>query len=370
MLFALRVRSQEVRNGGSSSYDVDHVCDVGSRQEDPFIHGGVPDLVRAVVDGYNATVFAYGQTGSGKTFTMEGYDYHRASGSRAPQVNFDTPPEKLGLTPRTVEELFRAVHAHNASRGEGGSPLRVMCHFVQIYKEAVLDLLNPAPPDPNGRAGVVQGLRVRWSAERQFFVHNLFTEEVADAGAALSLFERGVGNKRVAETRMNAASSRSHCLFTLVVQQLDPIRPEKVQAEGTLTLVDLAGSERQQALMDSGSKAAMAESVQINKSLFTLRKVILALSEGGERKPHVPYRDGTLTRLLKHSLGGNCHTLMVACLSPCDAHAEENASTLAYATRARSITNAPVINLDPHAAQVHRAARPHALPPPRGRPRG
>jgi len=56
--------------------------------------------------------------------------------------------------------------------------------------------------------------------------------------------------------------------------------------------------------------------------------------------------------LLKHALGGNCHTLMVACISPCDAHAEENASTLAYSTRARAIANTPVVNVDPHAAQV------------------
>ena len=43
---------------------------------------------------------------------------------------------------------------------------------------------------------------------------------------------------------------------------------------------------------------------------------------------------------------------MVACISPADAHCEENASTLAYAARARAITNAPVVNLDPHTAQV------------------
>ena len=30
----------------------------------------VEPLVRACVEGYNATVFAYGQTGSGKSFTM------------------------------------------------------------------------------------------------------------------------------------------------------------------------------------------------------------------------------------------------------------------------------------------------------------
>jgi hypothetical protein len=62
-------------------------------------------------------------------------------------------------------------------------------------------------------------------------------------------------------------------MFTLLVQQLATDRAEKVLAEGRLTLVDLAGSERQQALLDATSKAAMLESVQINKSLFTLRKV-------------------------------------------------------------------------------------------------
>jgi hypothetical protein len=96
----------------------------------------------------------------------------------------------------------------------------------------------------------------------------------------------------------------------------------------------------------------MQDSVEINKSLFTLRKVILALSEGKGAAGHVPYRDSTLTRLLKRSLGGSCHTLMIACLSPDDIHVEENHSTLAYATRARAITNVPVVNLDPRAAKV------------------
>lgn len=96
----------------------------------------------------------------------------------------------------------------------------------------------------------------------------------------------------------------------------------------------------------------MQDSVEINKSLFTLRKVILALSEGKGTAGHVPYRDSTLTRLLKRSLGGSCHTLMIACLSPEDILIDENHSTLAYATRARAITNVPVVNLDPRAARV------------------
>ena len=269
---ALPARRQELHSGGTNSFAVDHVCSVASTQDEVFHHGGIPSLVESVVQGYNATVFAYGQTGSGKTFTMEGYDYGRGAG-KGPQANFGTSAEKLGLTPRTVEALFAAVEAHNGALVEGGSRLRVMCHFVQIYKEAVLDLLNPSSTTSHAQTNALVGLKIRWSQEKEFYVDNLFTEEVASADDTLALFQRGVGNKRVAETRMNAASSRSHCIFTLVVQQMDPARPEKVQAEGKLTLVDLAGSERQQALIDSASRAAMADSVQINKSLFTLRKV-------------------------------------------------------------------------------------------------
>lgn len=33
---------------------------------------GIPQLLDAAMDGFNATVLAYGQTGSGKTFTMSG----------------------------------------------------------------------------------------------------------------------------------------------------------------------------------------------------------------------------------------------------------------------------------------------------------
>ena len=353
------------KQGGVSNFAADHVCGTSATQDDIFRLGALNQLVGAVAEGYNATVFAYGQTGSGKTFTMEGYDYAPAQGGKAPAPIFDTPKEKLGIVPRTVHALFDALRPRAAAAN--APKYRVLCHFVQIYKEQVLDLLNPASSGLHGAGvfggsgvGALHGLKLRWSPEKEFFVDNLFIEEVETAEAALDLFQRGVKNKRVAETRMNTASSRSHCMLTLQVQQLATDRAEHVLADGRLTLVDLAGSERQQALLDATSKAGMAESVQINKSLFTLRKVILSLSElsqmappaKGQPKPHVPYRDSTLTRLLKHALGGNSHTLMVACISPSDQHSEENASTLAYAARARAITNAPVVNLDPHTAQV------------------
>mmetsp|Transcript_16196 Transcript_16196/g.49208 ORF Transcript_16196/g.49208 Transcript_16196/m.49208 type:complete len:785 (-) Transcript_16196:291-2645(-) len=338
--------------GGHASYAVDgaSAAVLGDEQSQEGFYRlcEIDNLVDAVTKGFHATVFAYGQTGSGKTFTMEGFEYLPAANGKAPQVDIEgTPPTRLGIVPRAVRQLFARVDAENA---KGGSKVRVMCSYVQIYKEQVLDLLNPATS--TGPNGAPRGLKLRWSAAREFYCENLFIEEANDANHALSLFESGVQHKRMAETRMNAASSRSHCMFTLSVQVEDPADAASYTQEGRLTLVDLAGSERQSALLDAQSKSAIQDSVEINKSLFTLRKVILALSEGKGGVGHVPYRDSTLTRLLKRSLGGSCHTLMIACLSPADVHVDENHSTLAYATRARAITNVPIVNLDPRAVKM------------------
>jgi len=125
-----------------------------------------------------------------------------------------------------------------------------------------------------------------------------------------------------------------------------------------LALVDLAGSERASSSTaaatstfgpDKGA-ARFQEAVQINQSLFVLRKVITALSkkpQGPDNGRHVPYRESKLTSLLQHSIGGNSFLVMLACLSPADKHSEENLSTLQYASQAANIKNDPVINIDP-----------------------
>jgi len=80
-------------------------------------------------------------------------------------------------------------------------------------------------------------------------------------------------------------------------------------------LVDLAGSERISLIGDNLDKQNQKETININKSLLVLRKVIKALSDRGKaEKPesvHIPYRESKLTSILKQSLGGNSYCLMV-----------------------------------------------------------
>ncbi|KZP01048.1 kinesin-domain-containing protein [Calocera viscosa TUFC12733] len=105
--------------------------------------------------------------------------------------------------------------------------------------------------------------------------------------------------------------------------------------------VDLAGSERLKRTAAQGER--IKEGISINSGLLALGNVISALaalpiaSSGGTT--HVPYRDSKLTRLLQDSLGGNAHTLMLACVAPAEYNLAETLNTLKYAARARGIKN-------------------------------
>ena len=117
---------------------------------------------------------------------------------------------------------------------------------------------------------------------------------------------------------MNAGSSRSHAIFTIIVECCDStgtVRTGEHITVGKLNLVDLAGSERQSKTQATGDR--LKEATKINLSLSALGNVISALVDG--KSQHIPYRDSKLTRLLQDSLGGNTKTVMCANCGPAGA---------------------------------------------------
>ena len=150
---------------------------------------------------------------------------------------------------------------------------------------------------------------------------------------------------------MNDVSSRSHAVFIIIVEQMTVLedesfhcheKPKQVKV-GKLNLVDLAGSERVRVTGATGKR--LEESKSINQSLSALGNVIAALTDT-KKRPHIPYRDSKLTRILEDSLGGNCKTTMMAMVSPSWECFSENMSTLKFATRAKKIKNEAKINED------------------------
>jgi len=77
----------------------------------------------------------------------------------------------------------------------------------------------------------------------------------------------------------------------------DPDAKPKIQSK--MFLVDLAGSERM-SVFDNQNKNQQQETININKSLMVLRKVIAGLGKKEqEQDPHIAYRECKLTQILK-----------------------------------------------------------------------
>lgn len=150
-------------------------------------------------------------------------------------------------------------------------------------------------------------------------------------------------------TEANATSSRSHAVLQINVSQKDRNASiSEPTTMATLSIIDLAGSERASATKNRGER--LLEGANINKSLLSLGSCINALCDP-RQKNHVPYRNSKLTRLLKFSLGGNCKTVMIVCVSPSSQHFDETQNTLRYANRAKNIqtkVTRNVYNVDRH----------------------
>eukprot|EP00879_Flechtneria_rotunda_P021695 GHRR01022875.1.p1 GENE.GHRR01022875.1~~GHRR01022875.1.p1 ORF type:complete len:1033 (+),score=433.02 GHRR01022875.1:114-3212(+) len=327
----------------------------------------VSQLVDNLFKGYNGTVLAYGQTGTGKTLTM--------SGGKGIFSNQDT-----GIIRLAAEHIFRNVEGVKAKLKPGES-ISIKAYALELYNEELRDLSSNVSPaaadrDAEGKGSWGEGVRIaERSAGRSGImtveVVGANTVEVTDAASLIKFFADCFDNRAVGETKMNARSSRSHAIYTVLINRTlvdvsdggDKVRT--VCVESRFNLVDLAGSERVKRSGVTG--AAFKEAVNINGGLLALGNVIVALSAGHEEgdasssetasaaapavaaakqqaRKHIPYRDSKLTRLLQDSLGGNALTVLISCISCCEADFEETNSTLKYANRACKIKNSPLPN--------------------------
>lgn len=168
------------------------------------------------------------------------------------------------------------------------------------------------------------------------YVTNVTVKTAQTSADLQSIFDEGSKNRKVASTKMNAESSRSHLIISVVIETTNKVTGAIVRGKVTyvssgpkwsgftngsstprfhtirssmwqqlyyrtafqLSLVDLAGSER--AAKTGATPEQLKEAQSINKSLSALGDVISALSSEAS---YVPYRNNKLTMLMQDSLG-------------------------------------------------------------------
>ena len=192
----------------SHSFVFDHVYEQNASQKIVY-----ETTARAVVDsalqGYNATIFAYGQTGTGKTFTMEGF-------------NKEGSVEDRGIIPRAIEQIFGHIQRHANPRMR----FLVRASYLQIYNEAISDLLKPDRSN----------LSIREDKKRGVFVDGLSEWVVRSPAEIYGLMQRGGAVRATGETKMNEVSSRSHAVFIVIAEQSETVYVDDNGAEVSLLL--------------------------------------------------------------------------------------------------------------------------------------
>uniref|UniRef100_A0A452QPZ7 Kinesin-like protein n=1 Tax=Ursus americanus TaxID=9643 RepID=A0A452QPZ7_URSAM len=294
--------------GRQRRFHLDWVFSPEASQEEVFRE--LEPAVLSCLRGYSVCIFTYGQTGTGKTYSMEG------------------PPEDPGIAPRALQSLYQEM-------GTGGQH-RVTLSMVEIYNEAVRDLLAPGPPErlavrqgPAGQGGIQVAGLTYWDVPNLETLHQM-----------LSL---GRSNRATAATTKNRHSSRSHALVTLTLRTASP--PRGPGTAGTLHLVDLAGSERawkagaaSTSRGDRDGAQRLREARTINRSLLALGGVMAALRA---RRPHVPFRDSQLTRLLQPALGPGATAVLLLQISTRPEDLGETVCSLKFAERVGQVELGP-----------------------------
>lgn len=352
----------------SKSYEFSAVVE-GSDQELAYNR-----IARSLLDDLRrgpCTLCAYGQTGSGKTHSVFGPAGCLTVTSIA-QAKGGTPDE-WGFFPRLVLDILRmdprsVIHAS----------------AIEIYQDAPYDLLadraplslgtkraglkvggGPVTVHGNDRASNHCGTHPPGCSCRKCFEaitklkavaaqarsrtndcagkspqrkkqNDQQRDEFATVGETLQRLETAQDIATFAllieATRtsvghaLNDRSSRSHCLINVHVS-LPTTTGSKKMVQRKLLIVDLAGSER---IAKSGvTGVARHQATSINGSLTALGQVIRSLSTS---QRHVPYRDSTLTMLLRKSLDdAMASTAFVINIAPDTDHIEESICSLNFA---------------------------------------
>ncbi|CAJ0829241.1 9110_t:CDS:2 [Entrophospora sp. SA101] len=233
-------------------YEFDHVFRPESTQEQ--VYNELAHVVQSVVDGYNCCIFAYGQTGAGKTYTMQGSD---------------ASPKTEGMITRAFRHVFNLVNGLKVQ----GWTYTIEGQFIEIYNDQVYDLLQMS------RGNV----KITHDTEKgSTRITNVKTVNLESPNLVNQVLKSATKNRSIASTKMNDKSSRSHSIFMIHITGTNSNTKEK--RLGSLNLIDLAGSEK---ISTFGSSAGdlQTETIQINKSLSSLKTVIKNIKDGN----HINY---------------------------------------------------------------------------------
>eukprot|EP00927_Polykrikos_kofoidii_P012668 TRINITY_DN15488_c0_g1_i1.p1 TRINITY_DN15488_c0_g1~~TRINITY_DN15488_c0_g1_i1.p1 ORF type:complete len:1146 (+),score=209.29 TRINITY_DN15488_c0_g1_i1:69-3506(+) len=269
---------QDDDRGQKTTFEVSRVLPPEFEQDQVFAE--VAPELEAFKQDTNVLFFAYGQTGSGKTHTMLGEIESLASAEPVPG---------WGLFPRIVHSTLESMKEWR----ESGVHSALMASAVEFYLGAGFDLNS----DPNSKTEV--------DIDRDGNIFGVRSKEITSTRQLKKWIMRMYSNRTTATTKMNDASSRSHCAFILTLHKK---LADDTYLKTRFSLIDMAGSERAsktggermggnaiilelKKLMEAGTPEKLsigAQGTLINLELTNIATELLKASECHEKG--MPYK--------------------------------------------------------------------------------
>ncbi|CAI9756831.1 unnamed protein product [Fraxinus pennsylvanica] len=325
----VRKVSKDSVSVGDRTYTFDSVLDSKSSQEDAYQLVGA-GLVKEALAGYNTSILAYGQTGSGKTYTMWG----------PPSAMVEDGPSVSGLqgvVPRIFRSLFSEIQKDQENSDGKQINYQCRCSFLEVYNEKIGDLLDPTQ----------RNLEIKNDEKIGFYVENLTEEYVTRYEDVTQILIKGLSSRKVGATSINSKSSRSHIIFTCIIESWCKESTSKCfgsSKTSRISLVDLAGFERN--VLDVATKEHVKEGKYIKKSMKQLGHLVNIVAEKSHngKSDDIPFRSSCLTHLLRESFGGNAKLSIICSIAPDNKCNGETLRTLRFAQRAKLMKNEPIVN--------------------------
>lgn len=177
------------------------------------------------------------------------------------------------MIPRTLTFLFEELKAALLASSKNSyintttagivQTYKIQLTFTEIYKDTIYDLLPPSSFHSDESFGSSATINRQKGAKQvnalpvvqilespsddgtgQLVLRNINVYEPRNEEEALSLYFLGMKNRNTSTTSMNVNSSRSHAIFTLIVETQSLRGVKTLFTKGKINLVDLAGSER------------------------------------------------------------------------------------------------------------------------------
>ncbi|XP_074641317.1 uncharacterized protein LOC141899063 [Tubulanus polymorphus] len=220
---------------------------------------------------------------------------------------------------------------------QGDILFSVWVSFCEIYNEFIYDLLESVPKKKKAKR---PSLKLSEDRNGNPYVKGLTWINVISADEAFQILNIGQRNLRIASTKLNHNSSRSHSIFSLKILRVVKKENPNMARISMLSFCDLAGSERSRKTQSKGER--MKEAAHINTSLLTLGRCIENLRYNQHHKSNqkvIPFRESKLTRLFQSFFCGQGRASMIVNINQNASMFDETLHVLKFSAIAKQVYN-------------------------------